>query len=203
MKKINTIKNIIIFIVIFCGLCYGLESILDGNLYRTLIRLSVILVVFLPSIMRKVWKVQISEASEIIYIIFIFIAHFLGSIINLYNKIYWYDNFTHFLSGIVISFFALELLVRFKKYHSKHIIFNALFIISIGFMIAGLWEYFEFISDKLFGKDAQNALTTGVDDTMMDMILATLGSILFILSYLFEEINHKKLIIKNFIKQTL
>ena len=138
-----------------------------------------------------------------IYIIFIFVAHFLGSIVNLYNKIYWYDNFIHFLSGFVISFFALELLIRLKKYDLKKIFFNAIFIIGISCIIASFWEYFEFISDNIFGKDAQNVLTTGVADTMMDMILATLGNLLFILIYIFEEFNNKKLIVKNFIKQVL
>lgn len=203
MKKINIIKNIIIFIVVFCGLCYSLESILDNNLYRTLIRLSVIPIIFLPKIVKKIFKLNISEVSEMIYIIFIFVAHFLGSIVNLYNKIYWYDNFIHFLSGFVISFFALELLIRLKKYDPKKIFFNAIFIIGISCIIASFWEYFEFISDNIFGKDAQNVLTTGVADTMMDMILATLGNLLFILIYIFEEFNNKKLIVKNFIKQVL
>ena len=58
---------------------------------------------------------------------------------------------------------------------------------------------FEFTSDKLFGKDAQNVLTTGVDDTMKDMIVAALGTILYLILYVYEEINNKKIFIKNFI----
>ena len=68
-------------------------------------------------------------------------------------------------------------------------------------MCASFWEFFEFISDNIFGKDAQNVLTTGVNDTMMDMILASLGSLTFVITYIFEEFNNKKLIVKNFIEQ--
>ena len=46
-----------------------------------------------------------------------------------------------------------------------------------------------------------NVLTTGVNDTMMDMILASLGSLTFVITYIFEEFNNKKLIVKNFIEQ--
>ena len=55
--------------------------------------------------------------------------------------------------------------------------------------------------DCIFGKDAQNVLTTGVNDTMMDMILASLGSLTFVITYIFEEFNNKKLIVKNFVEQ--
>lgn len=201
MKKINIFKNIIIFVVIFCSLCYTVDAILDQNLYRILIRLSVIPVIFLPKIINVTFKTKISDASEIIYIIFVFIAHFLGSVINLYGKIYWYDNFTHYLSGIVVAFFALELLYKLDRYDSKKIFFTCLFIIAFNTMCASFWEFFEFISDNIFGKDAQNVLMTGVNDTMMDMILASLGSLTFVITYIFEEFNNKKLIVKNFVEQ--
>ena len=88
----------------------------------------------------------------------------------------------------------------FKKYDKKSIIFNILFILGISFIVACAWEIFEFASDKIFGKDAQNVLTTGVDDTMKDMIVAVLGTILYCILYSYEEKENKKIIIKKFIK---
>ena len=102
---------------------------------------------------------------------------------------------------IIIAFFALELLYKLDRYDSKKIFFTCLFIIAFNTMCASFWEFFEFISDNIFGKDAQNVLTTGVNDTMMDMILASLGSLTFVITYIFEEFNNKKLIVKNFIEQ--
>ena len=69
-------------------------------------------------------------------------------------------------------------------------------------MIAGFWEYYEYICDQLFQKDAQNVLTTGVGDTMQDMIAATIGSILVIIMYLYEVLSHSKWFITRFMQET-
>lgn len=195
MKIMNKILSLVVIAVSIYLSCTS-----HSGIYGILIRLSVIPVLFIPEIIEKIFKFKINEHLKTIYIIFIFLAHFLGSIVNLYHHIYWYDSFTHFLSGIVISFVATYLLVLFKKYDKKSILFNILFILGISFMVAGLWEMFEFISDKLFNKDAQNVLTTGVDDTMKDMIVAFLGTILYIILYIYEECTNKYILIKKFIK---
>ena len=65
---------------------------------------------------------------------------------------------------------------------------------------AGLWETFEFTCDKIFDKDAQRVLLTGVNDTMKDMIVAYIGSLVFILFYSYEYMYDKNGIIKKFIK---
>lgn len=193
MKKIN---KIMIFLSCILSVAYSLTSIREGDIYNILIRLSLIPVVLLPTILRKL-KIEISDASETIFIIFVFVAQFLGSIVGLYNQIYWLDTFSHFLSGIVFSFFILEILIR--KGYKTNIIFNIIFIIACTALIAVSWEIFEFINDSLFGKDAQKVLETGVNDTMKDMIVALLGSILFCLSYLYEYLNNKKLIVLSLI----
>lgn len=179
MKKI---KNILILIVIICSIIYTFQAILDFNIYRILIRLSIIPIILIPCILKKTKLIDISSFNETNYIVYVFCAHFLGSIVNFYHKFYWYDNFMHFLSGILVFFYALELLIKTKKYDLKNLWWNALFILAISFMVSGLWEYFEFISDRIFNKDAQNVLTTGTTDTMMDMILVTLGSILSLIT---------------------
>ena len=109
----------------------------------------------------------------------------------------------HYISGILTSFLAILLLVLFNKYDEKDKTFNIIFIISITLMVAGLWEIFEFAADNLLGGDAQRVLATGVTDTMKDIICALLGSILFSLSYLYECIKKKNLVIKEFIKKLI
>ena len=58
----------------------------------------------------------------------------------------------------------------------------------------------EFTCDNLFGKDAQNVLTTGVDDTMWDMIVAFIGSILVSILYIIEVKTHKKILVTKLVK---
>ena len=56
-------------------------------------------------------------------------------------------------------------------------------------MCAGLWETFEFVCNILFGGDAQRVVATGVNDTMLDMIVAFIGASLFSLGYYLKEKN--------------
>lgn len=194
MKKVN---KILIFICCLLSIAYTLSIIKSGDIYNLLIRLSFIPVVFIPAILRKL-KINISDTSEFIFIIFVFIGHFLGSIVALYNKIYWLDTFAHFLSGVVASFFILEFIKKAKI--KTNLLFEILFIVSMSSLIALSWEIFEFTCDNLFNKDAQKVLTTGVTDTMKDMIVALLGSLLFSISYAYEVLCNKTLIVKKFIK---
>lgn len=195
MKKIS---NTLCIIVTIYSIYLALTS--PFNIYGTTIQLSVIPIIYLVKILNKLFKLKINENIEILYVLFIFLAHFMGSIVNLYQKIYWYDSFAHFLSGIAVSFGATYILVILKKYDKNSIIFNILFILGISFLMAGLWEIFEFISDNIFNKDAQNVLTTGVDDTMKDMIVAALGTVLYCMMYVYEELRNKDILVQKFIK---
>lgn len=59
-------------------------------------------------------------------------------------------------------------------------------MILITLSVAVLWECTEFTIDKLLGTDTQKVLTTGVNDTMKDMICALLGAILYIVYYVYD-----------------
>jgi hypothetical protein len=41
-----------------------------------------------------------------------------------------------------------------------------------------LWEFFEFACDKLLGQSMQQLVSIGVDDTMYDLIMAFIGSLI-------------------------
>lgn len=181
--------------------CIGLTLLGKYN-SNILVCLSLYLIIFIPKILRKA-SPKINDLIESIFLIFILFAQLLGSILHFYGIIYWYDSFMHYISGILTSFLAILLLVLFNKYDEKDKIFNIIFIISITLMVAGLWEIFEFTADNLLGGDAQRVLATGVTDTMKDIICALLGSILFSLSYLYECIKKKNLVIKEFIKKLI
>lgn len=191
MKKIN---DVLIFLVILISVCFAIKDFNIGAYDRLLGSLSIAFVLFIPRIVRKLFKIKISNAMEFIYILFIFLAQFLGSVVNLYNKVWWYDLFMHFISGILTSFLALEVLCWFNNYKEKNKIFNALFIISLSLMIAVLWEFCEFTADTLFGMNVQHNMETGVKDTMQDMLVAFLGSIIVSVLYLIKTKVFKKIV---------
>ena len=193
IKKIN-ISLILIAII---GSLYFVFT-RDKNIVLMLKDGSIIVTISALYIVQKLFKIKINEVINLIYIIFIFMAHFLGVICELYNHIYWFDKFVHFLSGIVTSFVAIYLLIKFKK--NKNMFFDILFIISISLAVASFWEIFEYLSSYYFHLDPQKVALTGVSDTMGDIIVAFLGSILVSISYYFEIEYNYDLLIKKFIK---
>lgn len=183
-KKINIL---LIVIASLGGIYCGVNRITGGDFYRFLICISIIPVMLLPKIVKKYFKINITSTLEFIYLVFVFCAHFLGSIVDFYHTINNYDKIVHLLSGIVTAFFGLYTLINLGKHDYKNIFFNVLFIISFVLMIAAFWEFFEYFSDILFNQDAQNVLTTGIHDTMKDMIAAFIGSVLFNIVYVYEK----------------
>ena len=198
MKKTKIINWVIIIGISLFSLFYLFFGNHEQGLYKNLIIISIIPVMLLPFLLNKFFKANINPEIELVYLIFIIFAHFLGTILNFYYKIGIYDKAMHGLSGVMTSILAIIILVKSKCYEKNPIWVNVLFIISITLTVAALWEFFEFTNDNIFGKDAQKVLTTGVDDTMLDMISAFAGSIIFSVIYIIESKLKKKILITKF-----
>lgn len=190
-NKILTFINIVLILVSIIGSFYFVFT-RDDQLGLILKDASIIITITLPYIIEKLFKIEIDINTKFAYIIFVFMAHFLGATCELYNKIYWFDKFTHTLSGVLTAYAAILLLKHLKKYNKKDRFFNVLFIIAFTLMIASFWEMFEFTANILFGGDAQKVASTGVTDTMMDIIVAFLGSVLYSIVYLFFNNKRKR-----------
>ena len=174
MKKVNIILLIITlvcsFITIIGELDKGIVIILKDS--------SIILTATLPYIVNKLFKVKLNDVVIFVWLIFIFLAHYMGVTAEFYNKWEGFDKIVHTFSGILTAYVGMLLIPKDNK-----IWFSILFIISFSWMCAGLWETFEFVCNILFGGDAQRVAETGVTDTMMDMIVAFIGSSAFCLGY--------------------
>ncbi len=173
MKKTNKLLIIIISLI---GVIAGVFYLTISNIPKSLVSFSIIPIMIIPSLIFK--KINISSFVIFIYLIFIFFSQLLGSVFGLYNILIHYDKIIHFISGILTSLLALKILNFYKYDNSK--LFNLIFIFSFSFLIAGIWEIFEYIMDNLLNGDAQRVVLTGVHDTMQDIISSCLGSISFI-----------------------
>lgn len=184
MRKLN---NVLIFLASLTSVCFAVYNINVGAYDRLLACLSIVFVLFIPRIINKIFKNKINDAMEFVYVVFIILAQLLGSVVNLYDGVWWYDLFTHFLSGILTSVFALVIMDWFGVYKEKNKVFNALFMLCFTLAAACFWEFLEFGSFVFFGMDVQHHLTTGVFDTMEDMLVAFAGGIVVVVSYLLES----------------
>lgn len=197
-KKVNIC---LMAIAIIGGIIYGIMRILNNDVYGFLICISIIPVMLIPFLLKKFFYLKISNQVETMYLIFVFFAHFLGSIVNFYDLIPGYDKIMHFISGMLSAFIALLLLIKLKQYKKINVVFTIIFMIAVTLSIATLWEFYEFISDYIFSKDAQNVITTGVSDTMWDMLMAFLGAIVISSQYWHEVKRKKESIVIKFIKE--
>lgn len=196
MKRINIISIMVMLIINSVCLMLTILGKFNSNI---LVCLATYFIVFLPKILRKLLKIEIPDSVEFVFLLFIFFAEVLGSVLHFYHLISWFDSFVHYVSGILTALLGLMLLVYLKRYDSKDICFNLMFMISITLSVAALWEIFEFTNDSVFGYNAQRVIETGVTDTMKDIICALLGCILVVISYIYEERNSKKLLISKFL----
>lgn len=200
MKILKLINNLCIILSILIGITFGCKYLFDGNIVRVLTSLSVIPLILLPKIVKKSFKIEINIWIETMFIVFIFFAQTLGTIVSLYYYFKGYDKIMHTISGVVTSFLALYLLVKLNIFNKKNILFNIIFIISVTLSVAAIWEIFEYTADQIFNIDVQWVKKTGVTDTMTDIIVALFGSIFFCVLYLYEQLNKTKFIITNYIE---
>ena len=130
---------------------------------------------FIPNIVEKVFKCKFAFRIELLYYAFIFVALDMGICMDLYKTVPYFDKTVHFCSGVFSALVGHYALVYFKVNKSPKL-FKAMFIMLFSIAIAVLWEFFEFGCDKLLGQSMQQLISIGVDDTMFDLICATIGA---------------------------
>jgi hypothetical protein len=111
---------------------------------------------------------------------FFLILHFLGWR-GFYYTTVWYDKLLHFLAGasvVLIIWWLLEILEKNKKIKKRNFVYKILFSLLFLFMVAVLWEFFEFFIDKFFNFPQ---LQLGVKDTLWDLGFDIFGGTLVVI----------------------
>lgn len=138
---------------------------------------------FYKELIKLLTKVKISDVMQTISTTFVILTILLGTLMDVYGKIIWWDTLLHFISGVFLSFFGLMFLAVMKNKNEKLkysvgliVIFSFLFSMTAG----TIWEILEFIADNILGMNAQRAkgVDYGVLDTMIDTIANTVGAII-------------------------
>lgn len=169
---------------------YMIISYDDIRLSKLLIILCILPLIMVPYLVDKIKVYHMDEVLIFFYYLFLLLSLVMGSILNFYYKVWWFDLLVHFISGIVTGIVAFILLQKNRLVNKKYKWLGFLFILLASIGIAAFWEYFEFTCDKIFHEDSQWVRSTGVDDTMTDMLIATLGGLLSSIYYLYYL--HKK-----------
>lgn len=173
LKILNKILIVILLIIMFYQFVFHFSSM---SLSKILTTASIIPIIVIPYLIDKIFHYRMKEGLLFIYYGFIVIALGLGSILNFYTRIAWFDLLAHFIAGIVASITSWIVLERLGLFERKRLVLIVLLMITFALSISCLWEFFEFFSDIVFGGDTQWVKETGVNDTMEDMLIAFLGS---------------------------
>ncbi len=114
--------------------------------------------------------------------IFVYCASPVGSVLNLYRSVGPYDKIVHFFSGIMLAWLATVILSRlFDRAVSELKNAKLYMLLQCGFAFffssagAGIWEIFEFTTDRLTGGEMQR----GMVDTVTDIIAGNTGALTY------------------------
>ena len=115
MKIINNLLVLLIWILNIFSIVFNISFNYEVNI---LICISLSIIVVLPRLLKK--YIKLSEISEFIFLIFIILAGEFGSVLKLYEIVYWYDSFTHFLSGTLTAYLGFLILKKEKLLTKKN-----------------------------------------------------------------------------------
>ena len=174
-----------IYKALLCGYClyavvlaiyYGVK----GNLPHFLITVGTLAIPLFRALVWKtlclmpVWNVSMLTLG------FAFLSYSLGSCLDLYQHIPGYDKLMEYLSGIHVSLLAILLYYYLKPNHKieqDDAALAIMFMVFTSISISGLWEIGEFLISRLIHTDFQRVQTSGVADTMEDMMFGLLGTL--------------------------
>lgn len=153
-----------------------ITSIVNTNWLVLFVSLIALVLTYLPKMIEKKYSVDIPIEFEIIIVIFIYAAIFLGEVKKYYARFWWWDIMLHTISGIALGFIGFGiLLVLYKTKKIQASPFTiALFSLSFGIGMGAFWEIFEFTMDQLFNTNMQK---NGLTDTMWDLIVDGIGAL--------------------------
>ena len=146
--------------------------------------LAIMIITGAPAIFAHRLPVRIPAEYELLTILFVFGALFLGEFRSYYERFWWWDIALHASSGLLLGIlgFLLVYVMNENKRIDLHMRagFVALFAFVFAVAVGTFWEIFEFAVDQVFGTTMQKPMLgdpSGLTDTMWDLIVDALGAL--------------------------
>ena len=155
---------------------------------------------FLPFILAK-WNIHSTNTLRV-YFLFAIIVHYLGGgTLHYYRDVWWFSWVVHLINSFLIATIIYGMLLRHCKHQSRFFMF--LTTVAFTALVGVLWEMCEFAIDGMSGTNMQrfnNSVTNepfigrrAVLDTMIDLMMDTLGGVMAGLYFAFANIKGKPL----------
>lgn len=173
---------------IFCllGVTFGIICLLQGNYVDMAKGFAAPLFLLIPLILKKLTIPFVPSVYSMLFA-FCILAYDFGSVLNLFDTVPFLDKISHFLSGLVFTIIGYCLYFKIAPSTPQGItgkpFLSSSYALFFSSFVAVIWECFEFFGFLLTGHDSQHTLTTGVFDTMGDLIACLLGSVICIAAF--------------------
>lgn len=155
-----------------------------GDIYAALQALLGLAMLPLPALAGKLFGIRFSQSARVLYHLFNLGTILIGSSFYGYAKIPYWDKAFHFLSGFLITAAGLGVFLLLNPQEEgagpTRRGFGFFFALLFNLSAAVVWEIYEYLLLILFGIDAVNTGTTGVHDTMQDMMVCAVGGLLYL-----------------------
>lgn len=225
------IQRIVILSIYFAfaivSLVLGIVATIQGDVYnRKMSAFGTVAIYFIPLLIELIFKKRFSFMQHIFYIIYITLSMFMGSILYMHNWIEPYDEIMHFIFGYISCLLFFYIFIAWRDYYKQNTFFMVLLLFVLSMGIASIWEVSEFTMDVFFNqnslgyaseeilKQAEELGLTGIQlslyklqygvsvwDTITDMSLHFVGSLLFIIQYLVHRFTKKTLMLQALINE--
>jgi len=177
------IKRWIVFIIVTIMAIDLIVVVSEGLWLSGFLILTIALLILLVTVFSDRLAVQIPAEFQVLALVFVFSALFLGEVRSYYTRIWWWDIALHSTSGLLMG--ILGFLLVYVLNASEKIAFSmtprfvAFFAFMFAVAVGAIWEILEYSMDVIFGANMQKAMfndPSGLTDTMWDMIVNAIGA---------------------------
>jgi len=140
VKKIEYIIILCLTLIVIGAL---IKSIINHNIINISKSLGTLLLMYIPKIIAKKSKINLTSEFHIILQLFIFAGVFLGSVCRFYYQFWWLDGTLHGFRGFLLGFtgfIVLFMMYRDEIKSSMRLSFIVIFMFSFSASFSVLWE---------------------------------------------------------------
>lgn len=141
------------------------------TLYLSMLAAVCLIFPFIITYISNIKNIMLPPSFNLVSLLFIFSAQYLGEIKRFYDIFWWWDIFLHSIFGmyaVIIALYIIQGIIKRIQGITKQrlILFNGIFSFSFSIALGTLWEIFEFTADYFF---KTNMVTDGLQDTATDL----------------------------------
>lgn len=171
------VQHVLIWIVrAFLVVTFGM-GVMQGNKEMAILSVLIIATTFIPHIIfERRYGFGLPVEFHLGITLFLFGSIFIGTAIDAYQNVWWWDLAMHGVSGVGLGFFGFIILYTLYMQKRLDMSFKLMmfFAFCLSLAVGALWEVGEFASDSLFGTSAQRG---GNLDSMRDLIADAAGAL--------------------------